>query len=352
MSETITPAAPPVVVTEKKKREFIGYIHNFRGFAIISVVAGHLLMEWPEDSIIHQFIRVFWENGTVLFMFMAGYLFHHLSANFKYKTYLVSKLKFVVLPYLLLSIPILAYRLYSGDIPGYLLAYKPDFMALSGWEKFGFLYVTGGHMQQFWFIPMIVIFYLLAPVFLYINRHPVWYWIILPLMVLSMYIGRDPFSDIPRMFVHFLPCYIFGMFMSYKRADYLLFAQKYWWLITGATLLVLGLNFALFPVANTQLNFLHKMLFCPFFIYWFWKLDKKVPAMLSTLAHLSFGIFFVHYYVLLVLKAVYEKLMKQPIPGNLLYWTIYLVLVLAGSMLVIKAAQKLFGKNSKYLVGC
>jgi len=94
------------------------------------------------------------------------------------------------------------------------------------------------------------------------------------------------------------------------------------------------------------------MLFCCFFIYWLWRLDKYVPSFVSVLAELSFGIFFIHYYVLLIAKAIYEKVAHHAIPGNIVYWTLDLVIVLAGSVLIIQFIQKILPRYSRYLIGC
>ena len=344
----------PVVTAEKAapKKEFLNYIHNFRGVAIIFVVAGHLLLNWAPDSTLHKFFRTFWENGTVLFIFIAGYLFQHLSKKFEYRSYLSKKVQYVIIPYLIVSAPIIIYRLYSNDYPGSILGYHPDFLSWSVGHKLAFFIFCGGHMQQLWFVPMIAIFYLIAPLLIYIDRHPRWYYLLLVTVPLSMWIVREPFNDIPRMFAHFFSVYLFGMFMSRYRTAFMDLAKKYWVVLTVLTIAAFALNMVYYDQYNNALNYTHKMLFCCFFIYWLWKLDKWVPSFVAVLAELSFGIFFIHYYVLLVVKAIYEKSFHHAIPGNVVYWTIDLALVLAGSVLFIKMVQKITPKYSRYFIGC
>jgi surface polysaccharide O-acyltransferase-like enzyme len=207
-------------------------------------------------------------------------------------------------------------------------------------------------MQQLWFVPMIALFYLAAPLFIYIDRHPKWYGLLLVFAVVSLLVEREPFSDIPRMFVHFISVYLFGMFMSRYKKQYLDLAKKYWVLTTALTILVFALNLVWYDRYNNPFNYLQKMLLCCFFIYWAWKLDKYIPALLSVMADLSFGIFFIHYYLILVIKALYNKLSGHDIPGNILYWTIDLLLVLAGSILVIRLIKRIFPRQSRYLIGC
>jgi peptidoglycan/LPS O-acetylase OafA/YrhL len=350
----ITPISPVPDLQAPKapKKEFINYIHNFRGLAIFFVVACHLIIQWPEHSFMNVFMQVLWGNGTVLFVFIAGYLFQHLSKNFGYKGYLVKKLQYVILPYLIVSIPIIIYRLKSNDYSDYILGPHPDFASWPVWERLCYFLLRGAHMKPLWFVPMISLFYLSAPVFIYIDRHPKLYYLLIVFCTISVFVVREPLSDIPRMFVHFFSVYVFGMFMSHYKQRYLEFAKKYYILISILTLLAFAADLVFFEQLNNSLNYLHKMLFCCFFLYWFWRLDRYVPAFLSLLAELSFGLFFIHYYTLLAIKAVYEKKAGHPIPGNFVSWAIDLLLVLIGSILIIKFIKKIFPRYSRYLIGC
>ena len=341
-----TPAVEPV-----RKKEFVNYIHNFRGLAIITVVAAHILLSWPEGSPVYQFFRVFWENGTVLFIFIAGYLFQFLSARFEYGDYLKKKFQYVILPYLVISIPIIFFRVTQHDYPGYLLEHHPEFVQYPAWRQVFQFLITGAHMQQLWFIPMITLYYLLAPVLLYIDRHPVLYWIIVPLAVVSLLVEREPFNDTPRMFAHFLSTYIFGMLLSRYRHRYLELAKRWWPVITALTIAAIAINLYLYPVYAGPLNYIQKMLMCLFAIYWLWRLDRYMPKFLSVLAEVSFGIFFVHYYLILAVRAVYLRLYHHNIPGNVLTWLLYLLIVMGGSVLLIRIVQKIMGRNSRYLIG-
>lgn len=333
------------------KKGFISYIHNFRGFAIFFVVAAHVLLRWPDNSFTHLFFETVWENSTILFLFIAGYLFQHLSRKFEYKDYLIKKFQNVILPYLILSTPIIIYRLLEHDYPGLLLSEHPDFDTWSTWNKIVYFISHGAHLQQLWFIPMITIVYLLAPVLLYIDKKPKRYFVLIPLIALSMIIHRGSLSDIWRMFGHLLSVYVFGMFMSHYKDEYLEWAKKNWLSLTLITALVLAANLYFFDTWNGPLNYFQKMLFCCFFIYWLWKLDKYIPKFINVLAELSFGIYFVHYFVLLAIRGGYTKIVGHQVYGNLLTFSISLILGLAGSVLIIKIVQKLVPKYSKNLIG-
>lgn len=343
--------ATPSTVTAKPAKQFLNYIHYFRGVAIIFVIAGHLLLQWPAGSKTHLFLQVFWENGTVLFIFIAGYLFQHLSKKFEYKSYLIKKLQNVIIPYLIISIPIIIYRVVKNDIPGYTLQLHADFYSWSALQKIIYFLLHGAHLQQLWFVPMIALFYVSAPLLIYIDRHPKLYYSLFVFVFISFMVEREPLSDILKMFVHFFSVYVFGMFMSHYKNRYLEFAKKNWLLITFLTIGCFVLNLIFFTY-NDPLNYIHKMLFCCFFIYWLWKLDAYIPRQLAYLADISFGIFFIHYYFILVYRGLYQKIAVHPLEGSILNWLIVFAFTLGCSVAVLKLVKKLFPKNSRYIVGC
>ena len=189
-------AEHPSATLLQKPKQFLNYIHNFRGVAIIFVVAGHLLLKWPADSPVYLFFRTFWENGTVLFVFIAGYLFQHLSKKFTYKAYLQKKAENVLLPYLIVSIPILAYRLVTNDIPELTLQLHPDFRYWAFVNKLAYYLFRGAHLQQLWFVPMIILFYIAAPVLIYIDRNPRLYYLLIFFIAVSLLVERIPHLQI------------------------------------------------------------------------------------------------------------------------------------------------------------
>ncbi|MFT3846784.1 MAG: acyltransferase [Lacibacter sp.] len=337
---------------KKESRKFISYIHHFRGIAILFVVACHLLLNWEPDSKMHKVLDLLFGNGTVLFVFIAGYLFQHLTKELNYADYLKKKLQNVILPYFIVSIPIIIYRLYTNDVPESVTDFFQGFLSWPAVKKVFYFIITGAHLQPLWFVPMIALFYLAAPLFFYIDRRPKLYYVLIGFVVLSVFVEREPFINIPKMFVHFISVYMFGMFMSRYKEQFLEFAKKYAWLITLLLAVVLVSNYIFYDAFRNPLNYIQKMLFCAFFIYWLWRFEKFVPSFVSYLANISFGMFFLHYYAILIIKAVYEKVAGEGLPGSLLFWTIDYILVLISTALVINIIKKLFPRRSRNLIGC
>lgn len=351
--------APPLADTPpvaKPKREFLGYIHNFRGLIILFVVAAHLSLDWPEDSMTGLMIRILVENDSVMFIFIAGYLFQFLSKKYEYGNYLWKKTQNVIIPYFIISIPILIYRITSKEYGGVITEQYPDFDHYSVALKVALYYLHGSHMIQLWFVPMVVLFYLLAPVFIKIDRNPRWYYLLIPLFIISVLIDRKALYDTPRMFVHYIFPYLFGMFASHYRKEFLDFSEKYWKPVLAAIIITITLNIIYDKPYYEKYNFILKVLFCSFFLFVMRKTEKYMPAGLQSnlakIAELSFGIYFVHYYFILAVKMGYPKLFGHEVPANFLSWLIYAIVVITGSIVTLRIIKKIFPKKSRLLVGC
>ena len=89
--------------------DYLPYVHSFRAVAIVAVVGAHLDLVWSATwgSRVAQSII---DNGTVLFVFIAGLLFQHRSTGFKYLRYLRTKLFNVIVPYFVSSLPALGFQ--------------------------------------------------------------------------------------------------------------------------------------------------------------------------------------------------------------------------------------------------
>ncbi|RYG42092.1 MAG: acyltransferase, partial [Chitinophagaceae bacterium] len=345
------PVAAQPTTAQPKSKKFIQYIHDFRGIAIIYVVAAHVLVKWEDGSVTGRVMEVVWQNSTILFLFIAGYLFQHLSARFEYKDYLIKKFQNVICPYLILSLPLVIYRLATQDIPGAVIFDHPDFATWSKAEQAGYYMLHGAHLQPLWFIPMITLYYLISPVLLYIDKHPKLYYLLLPLFALSFIITRSVLSDTLAMAVHFLSVYVFGMFLSRYKNEFLEFAKKFWLPLTVLPIAALVATYFATDRMYDRLDFLHKVLFCGFYIYWLWRLEKYIPKWVDILATYSFGIFFVHYFFVLLVRGLSIKFFHREVPGNIVFWLLSFIIIMVLSVLTLKAAQKILGKKSKYFVG-
>ncbi|WP_188464778.1 acyltransferase family protein [Marivirga lumbricoides] len=344
-------------------RTFLNYIHNFRGIAIIFIVAAHIFLLWEIEEgtpVIKIILDAIWRNGTVLFVFIAGYLFQYLKSKYNYKDYLVKKIKFVILPYLLISIPVIVFRFFISPPEDVYNAF-PDYFEWSLIKKVIFFLVTGTHLLPFWFIPMIFLYYLISPAFIYLDNRPHLYKFILPILILlSLFIERGNRGDlhnIHKNFVHFLSVYTFGMWFSHYSAKILNWSEKFKWIIIVLFFTLFGLTLLYHQAAwYDQLLYVQKMLLCWILFYFLYKMEgaipKKINQFLGFFADYSFGVFFIHYIIFLVLKMIFEKAFPHFLVGSLFNWLFVFALTLLLSLLSVRIIKFIFPKRSRYLIGC
>lgn len=352
--------------SEIYKPKFLAYIHYLRGLAILLIVGVHCRTSfaWPEDSFWHLAFESTLDNGTIIFVFISGFLFEHLfTRNFNFKNYFNKKLKFVVGPYLLVSvIPILDKLYFENN-----LSWLPLFLAdQSDVVKSIYMLVTGKHFGPYWFIPMIVIFYIISPFLVLINK-PKFYFFIFPIIFIAGLFTYKfgYYSNTFDSFIYFLPIYLFGMFASYykekitqlKIRDIFLLLMIY---LIITTLEVAGilemhklLDFDLHNVSPTYVfNFskLKVSFLCIALILIFHKMPTKKMPFLNVLGNYSFGIFFIHLYFIVVFRFIVNRYLDN---FFLTPWILilYIITICVLSILAVYTIKLIFGKNSRYVIG-
>ena len=64
---------------------FLSHIHNFRAYAIIGIVGAHSLhaFVWNDHPYMFRFFDTLFNQSSVLFFFIAGFMFQFLSRRFE-----------------------------------------------------------------------------------------------------------------------------------------------------------------------------------------------------------------------------------------------------------------------------
>ncbi|WP_171035676.1 acyltransferase family protein [Colwellia ponticola] len=330
---------------------FLGYIHSFRALAILFIVAGHSIdfFIWSEQyEALERLLRILISHGASgLFVFIAGYLFQHLAAKYQTKKYFASKLKNVLLPYFLVSIPaiiIFIFFIHRETV-------WQGFYDNPQWLQVVYFYLTGLHLAPFWFIPMMTLFYLMGPILIRADKNKFFYWILPVAILISCYFGRGlPYQS----FVHFFSVYLLGMFCSHYKVtvNRILVIPSVLTLLTGVFLFLTVLEFYYVKGTMIFVNYLHKITLCLFFLGLLIKLGKKLDyKLIRVIADTSFGVFFIHSYVLTGSKMLITKLSGEKTVGNLLLYPLVVIAVLMSCVGIIVIIQKMLGSKSRYLVG-
>ncbi len=295
---------------------YLGYIHCFRAIAIAFIVSGHTIdmFLWLEKIETVRILRILISNGSVLFVFIAGYLFQHLLVKYDTKKYYLSKIKNVIIPYIIISIPAIVIFVFILNRE----SVWQNFYDNPKWIQILLFYLTGYHLAPLWFIPMIFLFYVIAPLLrIADNGNSIYYF--LPLfIVLSCLIGRGSLP--PENFVHFFSVYLLGMFCSkYKNTINPLIQKTYFLVSSGiATLMFALAEFYFMTDTMSYLNYLQKLFMSIFLLGIFIRNSKLHSNYINTVADVSFGIFFIHSYVISSFKLIY-KLLFHNLPNGYIY---------------------------------
>jgi surface polysaccharide O-acyltransferase-like enzyme len=344
---------------------YLRYVHSFRAVAIVVIVAGHAVvtLTWPRDSPTRDILLDLIDNGTVLFVFIAGFLFHHLAARYEYRDYLRKKLLNVIVPYVLVSIPAVLYTVRFTELE----VRYPVLAGTSPIYQAGWLLVKGGATFNYslWFIPMIALFYLAAPLLIQFVHHPRLYLLLAVLIPLAMSMHRSDELNTLAIAVYFLPAYLTGMAASQFRGRLEPALDRYRAPLGLTFLAAVALNVVLathhgnyygaYPFSQEHglidWMFAQKLLLCFALLALLRRLDTLVADRLRFLGDVSFTVFFVHGYVLFGVQVFYAHVVGFPPPGDILSWFLLTIGALVATAAGARVVKQLTGRRSRYLIG-
>ena len=362
----------PLLKIKNENHSFLCYIHNFRGIAILYIVAFHCWSSFGWGS--HDLEKTVWNSlvkyGTVLFVFIAGFLFQHLNGQvnrrFSFSNYLEKKVAYVILPYILASVPAIVDKLYFSEAP---FSWMPAVIEQSNpVVQVGYMLITGKHFGPFWFIPMVSLIYLLAPLLLYLDRSTWFYRYGFPLLLVAGFFsyrfGHN--SSVFESLWYFIPVYVFGMWASRYRKS--ITDREYTFLIllgilyTVITYLEVVGTLTIFKTyahsdniraSAHYFNFgkIKALALCIILLVGLHKFQKVRFTLWGVLASYSFGIYFVHLYVIRSLEILLSKFNIVITFNSLLYFT-HVGVVMLTCVAIIKLIKFITKKNSRYFIGC
>ena len=344
---------------------FLTSFKHFRAIAIVFIVSGHflLLTNIQFDSFFERFIFNLVSGGTGLFVFISGFLFHYVFyKKFQYKTFITKKLKNVFLPYLTLGLaPVLFYVLSPRDFfDGFFLPLDDSWFEtyLVPTVKY---YWTGRFLIAYWYIPCIIINFMLAPIHIKFIKQSVSTQIIviLSMSLISIYIHR-PIENLSviQSVIYFQAIYLIGIFCSiHKQAIYKKVKSKEYYLLLIVVLIAclqtyLGAwgSYHKSPLeySGIDLMFIQKVFLSLFFMIWLHRFEHVNNKFFHILASTSFAIFFIHPLFLWVLSK-FSYLLQW---GNPWLTAIVIIITVITSCIAIAfIIRKLFPKVSRYIIG-
>jgi peptidoglycan/LPS O-acetylase OafA/YrhL len=289
------------------KRPFLNCLNQYRGLAILLVVIGHcfyLSDTGRRLTFLERFWECFYKNSTVYFVFIAGFLFHHLQAGrFRAGAYFRKRLPRLVVPFLLFSILALAFHV-EVPIPKELF---PDWLGGGGMARKLFVLVTGATYGPYWYIPMAVLLALLSPAVLWAVRQERLIRWLLPLLFAGAVFTHRPlepnFNTFHSLF-YYLPVYLFGAVCARDQATVLpASARTVWiWWALGLAATALQAEFytpgnfhkPMFQYAGPDVNLVAKMFLTLGILGLLVRRESRPVRILDFFAVYSFSIYFLH----------------------------------------------------------
>ena len=351
----------------KRSSAFLNSFNYFRGIAIIVIVAGHCfdLADWQERTFGERLGRNLIAGGSCLFVFISGFLFHHVFfPRFRYRTFIAAKARNVLSPYLILSALPIAYHLIrrKPHFDGYFLPQGQGAVAEYVMPALKYLY-TGAFFIPYWYIPFIMLMFAISPLHvMFIRWRPVpRVALVFALLTFAAFVHRPVHNfDVLQSLAYFLPIYLLGIVCSQHR-DWLyqnLEGREPWLLalVVGIALWqTLGVghvgnfNKPPFVVDGADWVLLQKALLCPVLMVVLHRFEDRHWSLLGLLASASFGIYFMHAWVLAFAYGIKDGRTLGISPY--LAWPLATALVVALSMGIAWLAKLVLRKQSRWVIG-
>jgi len=341
-------------------------IEYLRAISILLIVVAHSFHPWPIDTIPEMVLANLITGGSTYFVFISGFLFHHVFyPRFNYRAFLIKKIKYVLLPYIVFtSVGFVLFVIYLDAprkfFPQELVTTNDGFFLL-----FQYL-VTGRILTAYWYVPFVMIVFAMSPVFiLYITlskRNQ--FCIFVVLILVSMVVHRPSYGLSPiHSVVYFLPVYLLGIMSSinYKYLKQFL-PDKY--VVLG--LLVIGFSVAQVVFCGTYGDFskgtmfyyngidiiiLQKICMIFFMLSLLQRVENKRIPVLSYIASISFSIYFIHPFIIhLMSYYLVEESVRNFVSGTTVF-LIKAVFVISISILLSFLFKRVLGGRSRYIIG-
>ena len=354
--------------------QYLQYVHSFRGFAILNIVAIHAFaiaivipQDWSPDRTAPLFVlnEVLFHDSTVYFAVISGLLFSSVLRSRGYRRFFASKILYVLLPYVFCTVAFSFVRFSRLDtgvlafpvsVSDYLNSILPNLM-------------KGEAQFTFWYIPVLLVIFVLTPLLARLveakSYSAIMVWIV---MSLPLIYSRPPFepgtSQITTgSIIYFAGAYTVGLYLGDNLEERLESILKYRWLILATAVFASGLLAILhFEEINRfgnyslreSLYYLQKLCIGSLVLVWLKSRFENQPRWLSAFADAAFSIYFLHiFFILLLAHFLWDFLHVASLQPWSIYLTgsIYFIFSLSLSLLVVKSLQACIGRYSRLLIG-
>ncbi len=343
----------------------LNYFDYFRAVAILIIVAGHSFSIWAIDTIPEMILANVITGGTALFVFISGFFFHHIFyKNFNYKKFMLKKTLNVFLPYLILSTAAFVLMITILNKPHSQLVNDSGGAIDQLVLYFKYLW-TGRVLTAYWYIPFVMIFFTLSPIFIRFIEYSKTKQIIIfiSLLIIATLVQRPSYTISPvHSAIYFTPIYMLGIMYSVNSAQ-LVSIIKNKSIVLGACVICISLlqikaygtygNFHkddIFSFEGVDVIILQKIFLIFFIISVLLKLEDKSLPILKYIASMSFPIFFIHPWILFFINYYSIKGYFSFLPGIVVFAVITSIAFI-GSIIIANMIKFTLNKRSNFVIG-
>ena len=328
------------------------FMNNYRGIAILMVLLAHAISVLrsmkPVESEGILLLNLHMDNCTLIFVTVAGFFFSILSVNYSYIPFLKNKFKAVIVPYFIISIPMVILYILNLKQQHRWIDLEWFHSSLDPVSQYVFLMITGAHLGPLWFVPMIVIFYAVSPVFIVIKNNNV----VVPAFLLSLALGaflsRPALNDNAlHSFAYFLPAFFLGMLLAEKKYLYESI-MKYSEALLTLYIVIVSVLYMNIEI-NTSVDLFIKLSLAFIVMALCRKCMNYKIVWLDLFARLSFYLFFIHGYFTGVARITFrETSVELEEYFALIFVFIYIIFMSLAAYVVCKLFLK---EQTKYFLG-
>ena len=326
---------------------------------------------YQNTTLFALFLRNLLPGGTTFFVFISGYLFHHIYyKNFHFSAFFIKKLKYVFLPFLIISSIDIFYYLSRYIIAIISSSTKTEIYIakLKSYSFFNTYLIGHGEITiGLWYIPFIMLVFTLSPIYLRFVKIKCKskLLIIFILLLVSILIHRTFKNEIIGIFqnvIYFIPVYLLGIYISinFKKFYEKLKGKELYILLIALGIAIIQTRIVVvdlilknnLKLENFDLMIIQKCLLSLFFILFLMRFENKNSKILNIFAENSFGIFFIHGICIWIFNVIVLKLKISYESNSFLIYLLISSLILIFSLSITILIRKQFPIKSKYIIGC
>lgn len=314
------------------------------------------------DDLRHLFhiIETLFHGSTIYFAMISGLLYSLVLRDKSYKVFLKGKARNVLAPYVLSAF----YYLFLWHFVGQLNL--PEDMGVKEFIfGFSFVILTGQMAPHMWYIPIIMILFLLTPLLYRVSEMKKPYLIII-ILLLPLVISRVWPMFSPANIVYFAAPYLAGIMIGKNLESAFAWISERSNALLVISILFSVLYFTLFTYdikdvswgfltvnAQETVTYIIRISLALVIFRYLYIHVKRVPKVINLLANHSFAIYFLHMIVIQLMIYMYrayeinlDSAMNTFLAGLLIF--VSSIIISTGLSWII---QKIAGKKSRLIIG-